>query len=402
MSVQRVQRRTISTLVAGQTFGAMGITVGLTTASLLARDLSGSEALAGSAQTTQVLGAAVASAVIARLMSRRGRRVGLTTAFAVGALGSAIAVVAGEVGSISLLLVGTFLLGSVTAASMAARFAATDLAEPDQRGKALSIVVWATTIGAVAGPNLTGWASSMALRYDLPELTGPFGMGAVTTLVAAGIIWIWLRPDPLHLARSTAPTESLHVASLREVLRGSPALIAAMAALAGAHSVMISVMVMTPLHMEHGGAELKLIGVVISIHIAGMFAFSPLVGWAVDRFGSATVLAASGVVLLVSLFLTGTSPEGHSADITVGLFLLGVGWSMATVAAATMVVEHAPAHSVTKVQGTADVVMNMSAAIASAFSGVVVGWLGFGMLSAFAAVFAVGVVASAGLARRSA
>ena len=164
---------------------------------------------------------------------------------------------------------------------------------------------------------------------------------------------------------------------------------------------MISVMVMTPLHMQHGGTELVVIGFVISLHVLGMYAFAPLVGLAADRFGRVRVLATGGAVLLVSLLLCARAPEGSSWEIFVGLFLLGLGWSLATVSASTMVAELAPLESVTDVQGAADLSMGLAAAIGSAASGLIVGELGFPVLAGFAAVFAVGVLAAATLAART-
>lgn len=414
-----VQRRTLLTLVASQAVGALGITIGIATASLLARDLSGSEELAGLAQTTQVLGAALFSWVLARVMGLRGRRIGLVAGYLLGAAGSALAVLAGVVGSMSLLLVGACLLGATSSATYAARYAATDLAMPDNRGRALSLVVWATTLGAVVGPNLTGFSADVADTLDIPELTGPFALGAVGMGLAALVIWVLLRPDPLLVARESA-AEVARVAAastsggstsgapgprarptVRQVLRERPAIAAAIAGLAAAHAVMISVMVMTPLHMEHGGAELKVIGVVISLHVLGMFAFAPLVGIAADRLGRAPVLAAGGVVLLVSLVLCARAPEGTSHEIFVGLFLLGLGWSMATVAASTMVAELAPLDALTEVQGTADLVMGVAAAAGSAASGLIVGELGYPALAAFSSLFALGVLGAAFLAGRA-
>jgi MFS family permease len=188
---------------------------------------------------------------------------------------------------------------------------------------------------------------------------------------------------------------------VREILREQPAIAAAIGGLAAAHAVMISVMVMTPLHMEHGHAELRVIGFVISLHVLGMFAFAPLVGMAADRFGRVAVLAAGGVVLMVSLVLCARAPEGASHEIFIGLFLLGLGWSLATVAASTMVAELAPLGSVTDVQGTADLVMGLAAAAGSAASGVIVGELGFPALAGFSSVFAVAVLAAATLAARA-
>jgi MFS family permease len=408
-----LQRRTIRTLVASQAVGALGITIGIATASLLARDLSGSEELAGLAQTTQVLGAAVGSWALARLMGVRGRRVGLVTGYLVGASGAVLAVVAGVVGSMTLLLVGACLLGATSSANYAARYAATDLATPGNRGRSLSVVVWATTLGAVVGPNLTGPAGNLADALGIPELTGPFALGALGMVLAALVVWVRLRPDPLLVARRAAvvvetpidsparPPSTSGRPTVRAVLRERPAIAAAIAGLAAAHAVMISVMVMTPLHMEHGGTELDVIGVVISLHVLGMFAFAPLVGIAADRFGRVTVLASGGVVLLVSLVLCARAPEGSSPEIFVGLFLLGLGWSLATVSASTMVAELAPLGALTEVQGAADLTMGLAAAVGSAASGLIVGEFGFPVLAGFSSIFAVAVLVAATLAGRA-
>ncbi|WP_343899171.1 MFS transporter, partial [Nocardioides aquaticus] len=202
--VTRAQTRTLRVLVLAQALGAVGITIGIATASLLARDLSGRDSLAGLAQTFQVLGAAVASWLLARLMSRRGRRIGLVSGWLLGAAGGAVVVVAGAVGSMLLLLAGAVLLGSATAANSGARYAATDLAVADRRARSLAVVVWATTIGAVAGPNLTGPAAGLATALGLPALTGPFLVATAGMLVAALVIGVLLRPDPLLLARAAA------------------------------------------------------------------------------------------------------------------------------------------------------------------------------------------------------
>ncbi|MFC6285874.1 MFS transporter [Nocardioides sp. GCM10027113] len=404
--VAAAQRRTLGTLVVGQAVGAVGITIGIATASLLARDLSGSESLAGLAQTCQVLGAALAAYVLARLMGRRGRRIGLATGYLLGASGAMLAVLAAVVGSMLLLLVGATLLGSTTAANNGARYAATDLAEPAHRGRSLSLVVWATTIGAVAGPNLTGLSTSVARTLGVPDLAGPFVIGSVGMLVAAAVIAVRLRPDPLLLARVLAeeaagePVAVPTGTSWRRVgaaVRSRPVLGAAVAGLAGAHAAMVAVMVMTPLHMEHGGAELQVIGFVISVHVLGMFAFSPLVGMLADRVGREPVLGIGGLVLLASLGLAAWSPEGHSWQILSGLFLLGLGWSFATVAASTMIADHAPLEVRTDVQGAADLVMGLTAAAAGALAGVVVGAWGYPVL-ATAAVALAGLVVVAAIA----
>jgi MFS family permease len=413
----RVQRRTVGSLVGVQGVGALGITIGIATASLLARDLSGSEELAGLAQTFQVLGTAVASWLLARLMTRSGRRAGLVTGYLTAASGALLAVLAGVWGSMLVLLGGMVLLGSATAANNAARYAATDLAPAASRARALAVVVWATTLGAVVGPNLTGPASRVAEQLGIPELTGPFLLGAVGMVAAAGIAAVLLRPDPLLLARELAAAEGPGAVptpgSVGPVLTSSwgrvvatvrerPVLAAATAGLAGAHATMVAVMVMTPLHMEHGEAGLEVIGFVISVHVLGMFAFSPLVGVAADRLGRAQVMAVGGMLLLLALLLCAWAPQGSSWQIFAGLFLLGLGWSCATIAGSTLVADHAPLEVRAEVQGAADMTMSLTAAGASALAGVVVGAWGYPVLAGCSALLAVVVLGAAARAGRHA
>lgn len=407
LDVEQVQRHTVRTLVVSQAVGAVGVTIGVATASLLARDISGSETLAGLAQTFQVLGTAAAAYVLARVMRRRGRRIGIVLGYLAGATGALLAVLAGVVDSMAVLLVGAVLLGATSAVNSGSRYAATDLATEAHRARALSVVVWATTIGAVAGPNLVGVGGTVAGPLGIPELTGGFAIGSVVLVLAALWVWVRLRPDPLLLAQEAAgvvPDDAPHVrgrswAAFTTVVRDVPAVGAAVVAMACAHAAMVTVMIMTPLHMEHGGAHLEVIGFVISIHVLGMFAFSPVVGWAADRFGRSPVLVAGGVVLLVSLALCGLSPEGSSWQIFTGLFLLGLGWSCATVAASTVIADRTPIEARTDVQGTSDMAMALTAAGGGAFAGVIVGGLGYPALALFAALLALAVVVAGRLTR---
>jgi MFS family permease len=317
-----------------------------------------------------------------------------------------LAVLAGVVGSMPLLLLGAVLLGATTAANSGARYAATDLAPELHRARALSTVVWATTIGAVAGPNLTGPAGGLADLLGIPALTGPFAVGSLGMLAGALVIALFLRPDPLLLAREvagapTGPAPGTSWGRAVGAVRARPVLAWGVLGLAAAHAAMVAVMVMTPLHMEHGGAELRVIGIVISVHVLGMFAFSPLVGLAADRWGRPAVLGAGGAVLLVALVLCSRSPEGSSWQIFAGLFLLGLGWSLATVAASTTIADHTPLDARTDVQGAADLVMNLAAAAAGGLAGVVIGAWGYAALAVAAALLAATVLA-AGLGSRRA
>ena len=400
-----IQRRTIRTLVAGQALGGIAVTSGAAVAVLLAEHILGSSALAGLAQTAQVVGAAAGAFVLARLMSVRGRRAGLVAGYGLGALGSGLCVLAGIVESFSALLAGTFAIGWATAANSQARYAATDLAEPGKRARALATVVWATTLGAVLGPNLTGPGAVVARWLGVPEITGVFVLGLVAVAAGTGVLWLFLRPDPLLLAREHAAargedtTSRVGLRRVWTVLLEHPKALAAVVAIAVSHGVMLSVMVMTPVHMNHGGATLTVIGFVISVHVLGMFAFSPLVGWLADRLGRAPMLAIGSILLLAAVTLAGSAPEGHSAGLTVGLFLLGLGWSCSLVAGSALLVDVVPFAERPATQGASDMAMGLFAAVAGAAGGGVVAFWGYGVLNIGAGVLALVVLGAAFVAR---
>ncbi len=404
---ERVQRNTLSTLVSTQILGGLGVGAAISVNALLAKTVSGREDFAGLAQTSAVLGAAVITMVLASVMDRRGRRPGLTLGYAIGVTGAALSIIAGSIGSFPLLLVGASLLGGTTAANNQSRYAATDLSAPDRRGRDLSTVVWATTVGSVLGPNLSGPGKVVAGWLGLPPLTGAYVIAGVGIIAAMVVMTVRLRPDPLLLARAEA--QAVHDASglaapVREsgwqILRGNRLLQLAATGLALSHAVMVAVMVMTPVHMDHGHADLEIIGLVISIHILGMYVFSPFVGRAVDRWGSPRILALGGVTLLAALALAGTSRAGSSVPLGVGLFLLGVGWSFGTIACSTLVTAASTPRTRPAIQGVTDLITGMTAAVGGAVAGVVVGGPGYGALNAISAVFAAVVILTAVAAGR--
>lgn len=404
---ERVQRNTLSTLVSTQILGGLGVGAAISVNALLAKTVSGREDFAGLAQTSAVLGAAVITMVLASVMDRRGRRPGLTLGYAIGVTGAALSIIAGSIGSFPLLLVGASLLGGTTAANNQSRYAATDLSAPDRRGRDLSTVVWATTVGSVLGPNLSGPGKVVAGWLGLPPLTGAYVIAGVGIIAAMVVMTVRLRPDPLLVARAEvqAHRDAAGLAAPSresgwQILRSNRLLQLAATGLALSHAVMVAVMVMTPVHMDHGHADLEIIGLVISIHILGMYVFSPFVGRAVDRWGSPRILSLGGVTLLAALALAGTSRAGSSVPLGVGLFLLGVGWSFGTIACSTLVTAASTPRTRPAIQGVTDLITGMTAAVGGAVAGVVVGGPGYGALNAISAVFAAVVIVTAVAAGR--
>lgn len=391
VDVAPVQKRTITTLVASQIAGGLGVSAAIAVGAVLVTEVFGREDLSGLVQSSQVLGAALLAMPAASLAMAHGRRVGLGLAYGLGALGAVVAVVAAQTRLLPLLLLGTALLGGGSAAGLQARYAATDLAPEHHRGRALSVVVWATTVGAVVGPNIAGPAGAFADSIGVEPLAGPFLVGAVVMAVGAVVVLAGLRPDPLVLARTLGSGSSRQ--RRRGVLRAgwsaissSPRALLGLASVVVAHTVMVSVMVMTPVHMSHGGASISIIGFVISVHVAGMYAFSPVMGWLVDRVGRVPMIVAGVVILLAAVALAGTAAEGHSATLTAGLFLLGLGWSAGMVSGSTLLTDAVEVADRPAAQGASDLLMGLAAAAGGAVAGVVVGTYGYGPLNAGAAV----------------
>ncbi|HEX7744052.1 MAG TPA: MFS transporter, partial [Micromonosporaceae bacterium] len=200
LDVGRIQRRTLRLLFGTQTVGGIGVTIGIAVGALLAARLGGT-AVSGLAASSAVVGAALIAVPVTRIMAARGRRAGLATAYLAGAVGGALIVAAAVAGWVPLLFLGMLLFGGGTAANLQARYAAVDLAEPSRRGRQLSLIVWATTIGAVAAPNFAALADDVGGGLGLPQLSGPFAFSVVAFLVAGGVLLAFLRPDPLLTAR---------------------------------------------------------------------------------------------------------------------------------------------------------------------------------------------------------
>lgn len=388
-----VQRRIVGTLMASQIFGGVGVASGIAVASVIAAEISGNDALSGLANTSQVLGGALLTIPIVSLMARRGRRIGLVISYAVGTVGAGLALIATATSSFALLLIGTFLFGASTTANSQSRFAAVDLAPPSKRGLQLSLVVWAATIGSATGPNLIGFGAGLATGFDLPKLAGPWAISGVGFLLAMVLLMASLRPDPLLTARALAEVDvpadpkasKGSVAEGIRVLRSNAPARAGAIAIAAGHIVMISIMVMTPVHMAHGGAQIEVIGFVISMHIIGMYALSPVVGYLTDRIGSGRVIMLGVAILLAACAFAGLSATGFSINLTAGLVLLGLGWSCTMVAGSAQVSAAVPVGERASAQGASDVVMGLAGASGGALAGVIVAVLGFGYLAALAA-----------------
>ena len=384
-----LQEKTVKVLATAQVLNGVGVAGTVAAGSLLVASITNSETLAGLAQTSSVLGAAALALPLARLTSRGGRRLALSVGLIAGVIGSLLAIFGGSRENLYLMLTGTFLVGAASAAGYQARFAAIDLATNEKRAKQLSFVVWGSTIGAVTGPNLMEPSGNLAESFGLPRLTGPYLISAVTLALAVLVIQLFLRPDPYLTAAkdsgaATLPRVKTKVA-LKHIRSNARALFA-IASIAIGHIAMVAVMVMTPVHMAHVDVTLTIIGLVISVHVLGMYAFSPLVGALTDRLGRLRVIQIGVAILLSSALISGFARADDAITLGIGLLLLGLGWSCTLIAGSALLTESVSPEFKSASQGASDLVMNLSGASGGAIAGVVIATLSYGWLCLLSAI----------------
>ena len=392
-NVKAVQRRTLQILFTTQIAGSVGMSIGMSVGALLAADMV-SVGVSGLAQSAVVMGAALLAVPATRIVRNHGRRPSLSAAYLVAALGGLITVTAATTSSVPLLFIGFFLFGGGTTASLQARYAAVDLAPPELYGRHLSFIIWASTLGGVLGPNLASVAGTSLRGYGIPPLAGPFAFSTALFALAALGLFVFLRPDPLSVGRASAsatttPAPGVGMRGALDAVLANRNATLGLAAMSVGHVVMVAVMAMTPVHIRGAGHDaahtLRIVGIVLSMHVAGMYAFSPIMGFLSDRFGRDRVIMGGVALLLLACAVAGTA--GHdSARLAIGLVLLGLGWSATMVAGSAMLSASMAPEVRPSAQGLSDLVMGLAGASAGALSGVVVQGFGYPTLAMSAAI----------------
>ncbi len=374
---------------------------GFAAAAVLAKEITNSETLAALAAAMMQVGSVVTTVPLARRMARLGRRRGMVAGWSIGTVGATLAFLAALADFYPLLVVGIIGIGAGNATNLAARFACADLAPDDRRARAIGMLVWATTFGAALGPTIAlGPAAAVARFLGLPELSGPYLLSSILFVIGLTTTHVWLRPDPLEVL-GTVGKAAARPAPLRVVGRRIatvPAARLAVIAMLMGQAVMVGVMTMTPLHMNNGDHQLRVIGWVISVHVIGMFAFSPIVGWLVDRIGPYLMVGLGGVILCIGAETAAHNSAEDSAGMFAGLLLVGLGWSFGLIAGSALLIGAFSVDQRVEVQGGADLLMTGGGAIAGLSSGVVMERFGFHSLSHWAGLSALVLVAAAAAA----
>ncbi|WP_026556426.1 MFS transporter [Arthrobacter sp. 35W] len=378
-------------LVAGQLLSGVGVASGVAVGGMLAEELTGTAAASGFVQTASTLGAGLVAVPLARLAMRSGRRAALGTGFALGAVGAVLVLLAATLGQFWMMAAGMLFFGSATAAGLQARYAAVDGVAADKAGRAMSIVIWATTVGSVAGPNLSEPGRRLGEILGMVPLAGPFLFSLAAFATASLVITVFFLGAPRIGSEGPAddakrgkdddaarPSRRHGTWAALRIAARNPHSLFALAGVTGGHMIMVGVMVMTPVHMNHQGHSLQIIGIVISLHILGMYAASPIFGFLVDKIGAAPVVLLGCGIFLVAILLGALgSDTAGPVQLSAALGILGLGWSACLIGGSSLLSQSAPAAIRVPLQGANDMMMNFGAAAMAALAGPILAAGGF-------------------------
>ena len=389
-----VRTKLMATLFVAQVCGSTGQSIVLAVGSILAASITGTNTWSGLPVAVGALGTALASWPLARLMARSGRRPGLALGYGLAIVGALLGMVGVAVRSFPLMLAGMALFGIASTSNLLARYAAADVSTGAQRGRAMGLIVWGSTVGSMIGPNLMGPALRLGALLGVESTASTFLVSVAGYALGALLIQIFLRPDPLTLARQAqevadAGAPAVTARRLGVILNDVRVQIA-LATLAVSQFVMISTTSTSPLYLHDQGHTVQTIGLAVSLHLAGMYVTSPLAGWLSDRFGRLLIIGAGAAILILAVVLAGLAPGSDRLLVIFALFLNGVGWNMAFVAGSALLTDALAPNERASVQGLADLFMGLMGALGSATGGMILGIWGFAILNAVGAVLVLG------------
>ncbi|GLX66898.1 MFS transporter [Paenibacillus glycanilyticus] len=390
---RQLHARTLKVVILSQIFGGAGLAAGITVGALLAQAMLGTDSYSGVPTALFTLGSAIAALLVGRLSQRLSRRIGLAVGFLSGGIGAIGVVLAAVIDSVPLLFLAMLIYGGGTATNLQARYAGTDLALPEHRAKAISAAMVFTTIGAVAGPNLVDLTGRLAVSLGAPALSGPFMLAAVAYLIAGTVLLLFLRPDPLIVAKAIAEqqrmTDARHQANQSSIQgqKGNvKGIMVGATVMVLTQIVMIAIMTMTPVHMKHHGHSLSQVGIVIGLHVAAMYLPSPITGYLVDKFGRVIMSYMAGLTLLLSGTLAALAPGDSMLLLVIALILLGLGWNFGFISGTAAIVDATTPADRAKTQGTVDVLVALGGASGGVLSGMVVAQSSYATLSMSGAI----------------
>lgn len=369
MSWGPVRRITI-TLFVTQGVSSAAVVSAFTVMAIIAADLSGSRVWAGAPILAMFVGRFIASYLMGKLMDELGRRPALLAAFAMGAVGSCLAIVSVLNRQFGGFLLSAVLFGMFRGGSEQIRFIAGEIQTQQQRARAIGFVVFAGTIGSILGPWLYQLSANTASSAGYDGSVGPLAITAVLLVLGAIVVSALLRPDPRELGRRVEAASSIGEPSKARamgVIFALPLVRLAVTAIAVGQVVMTILMSVTPLYMTQEGFSPGDISMVMALHMLGMFGLAPLTGRLVDRVGPHWMIGLGSLTLLTTCIFAFAT--GGLEGILAALFLLGLGWNLTFVAGSTLLMNVVIQAERARTQGIAEMINSVAGGVAALGSG---------------------------------
>ena len=338
---------------------------------LVGAKLSHTRALATLPAAMYLLSGALSASLWGVIMDRIGRRNSIVGGLLIGVIGNILVVFAIQRSLFILVIVGLMMMGTTNSAVLLGRFAAAEVNPPNQRGRAISLVVLGGVIGTILSRLSAAPMGDVAVRMGMDELTGAYLTTLILFSIAALFVFVGLRPDPRDLGKEIAALYPVSILTgearpISEILR-QPDAITAVAAMALGQVVMVGIMVITSLHMEDYHHARSTIYSVISAHTFGMYAPSIISGWLLDKWGRGRMILIGACTLFFACITAPISPD--VVPLGVALFLLGLGWNFCFVGGSTLLADQLSPLERSRTQGTNDLLVGLASSLISLSSG---------------------------------
>ena len=341
-------KRNTALLALSQSFIGAGTQLAYGIGPLMVLAVTGSASLAG--LTVGLFGVSrfLVSYPIGQITDRFGRNPGILFGQGLAMLGTLLTGIGMLANSAVGLTLGMIVFTMGVSAGQQLRVAAADMYLPRMRGLALGFIATGSLVGVALSPLVMALAEMVSARTGHSALGLPWLM--MPALILAGMVLVtFVRPDPKEIGMNLqhyypdyAPPPKRTAGEAAEfnswdLIRNVPTRLAILSNCAGQGNMAI-VMVLTSLVLSHHGHSLTAITVSHMFHSAGMFAFTIPLGWAADRYGREHVMYPGVAIALVGALFVAFA-EGF-LSVTLGTFLVGLGWCAANIASTAMIADH--------------------------------------------------------------
>ena len=316
-----------------------------------------------------VVGGAMSTPLVTRTQIRFGRKVSFQLGLGVAVLSALLCCYAAYSKNFWLLVAATVVAGYYNANAQLYRFAAAELAAPNYKEKAISLVMAGGLLGAVLGPNLASKTRSLT---DVPFAGAYLALAVVALLAMALLAYVTFPPAPAKTAAKGGGRR------LSEIMR-QPVFIVAAAAGALGYGVMNLLMAATPIAMQICGLSFSDTAWVLEWHVIGMFAPGFFTGHLIKRYGTLPIMAI-GLALNIACVIIALSGVEFS-QFLIALFLLGLGWNFLFTGATTLALTAYRPEEKDKAQGALNFCVFAVLALSSLTSGVLVTTQGWALLN---------------------